>query len=466
MSDNNPITPNGQSLLASIEAEDLNGPLFDNLFDEEKTSGTAPTEKTSLFGDLSKEKFADITNFESSAKPYFQDPDYYKSLLTGMGAVSGKIHKTIQDYLKTETSRERSLCRTKLIPLYWELVKKQAARLSKNSEMPKRLLIRFGVLLPNLLSLEQREILSKIIFENDTGEPIHYADEWLLLISEGEISPLTTDEDFSYRKKTKEPSDMKRQLEKIKGGRESHILSIKGYESEQKSIEQSLIRQTNEISRHRKSSLYQGLLSPYNQSQRATLDKVIGQAKKLQKIDKDIKKHFDSLKNYEEKLQALERATAQEAIDPSIDSQATVKELESIRQLTKLAVGKMGNHLPILMKPFFYANIKEVATRENVIALLAQIESIDPGVFTRTFKQQIRRIVPHVILLPCLGDKGVCWEPFEKGNKATGRGRIGIPMFPKNLREAVLAALADLRWRVAKEKAQHHWKEEGVTGHY
>jgi hypothetical protein len=31
---------------------------------------------------------------------------------------------------------------------------------------------------------------------------------------------------------------------------------------------------------------------------------------------------------------------------------------------------------------------------------------------------------------------------------------------------AVLSGLADLRWQVAKERAQHYWMEEGLTGFY
>jgi hypothetical protein len=39
-------------------------------------------------------------------------------------------------------------------------------------------------------------------------------------------------------------------------------------------------------------------------------------------------------------------------------------------------------------------------------------------------------------------------------------------MYPKDLRTAVITAVGDLRWQVAKEKAQHYWMEEGLTGHY
>ncbi|MDR2865618.1 MAG: hypothetical protein LBV68_08420, partial [Spirochaetaceae bacterium] len=46
------------------------------------------------------------------------------------------------------------------------------------------------------------------------------------------------------------------------------------------------------------------------------------------------------------------------------------------------------------------------------------------------------------------------------------RGRIAVPMYPKNLQEALLAAIADLRWQVAKEKSSYYWMEEGLTGFY
>ena len=79
---------------------------------------------------------------------------------------------------------------------------------------------------------------------------------------------------------------------------------------------------------------------------------------------------------------------------------------------------------------------------------------------------QTNRIVPNIILIPCYGDQGVCWEPFERFNRASSRGRLAIPMYPKDLRSAVVAALGDLRWQIAKEKAQHYWMEEGLTGWY
>jgi len=97
---------------------------------------------------------------------------------------------------------------------------------------------------------------------------------------------------------------------------------------------------------------------------------------------------------------------------------------------------------------------------------MAAVEAVDPGVFERTFKRQTNRIVPHVIIIACYGESGICWEPFERYNRATSRGRIAVPLFPKDLKNAVISALGDLRWQVAKEKAQHYWMEEGLTGNY
>ena len=74
--------------------------------------------------------------------------------------------------------------------------------------------------------------------------------------------------------------------------------------------------------------------------------------------------------------------------------------------------------------------------------------------------------MPYVILIPTYGDSGFCWEPFDRYNRITSRGRIAIPMYPKDLKIALLTAVADLRWQVAKEKASYYWMDEGLTGQY
>jgi hypothetical protein len=134
--------------------------------------------------------------------------------------------------------------------------------------------------------------------------------------------------------------------------------------------------------------------------------------------------------------------------------------------MAKMTIGRQGNHFPVLTAEYYHSMPSEVATRENIIAMLARIESIDAEAFCRIYKNRLNRIVPYVLLIPTYGDMGFCWEPFDRYNRATSRGRIIIPMYPKNLYLAVLTAVADLRWQVAKEKASFYWMEEGLTGHY
>jgi hypothetical protein len=134
--------------------------------------------------------------------------------------------------------------------------------------------------------------------------------------------------------------------------------------------------------------------------------------------------------------------------------------------MAKMTIGRQGNHFPILSGEYFRCNPNDIAYRENVISLMAKIESVDPEAFCRAYKNRMNRIVPYVILIPSYGDLGVCWEPFDRFNRATSRGRIALPMYSKNLMVALLSAVADLRWQVAKEKASYYWMEEGLTGNY
>ncbi len=134
--------------------------------------------------------------------------------------------------------------------------------------------------------------------------------------------------------------------------------------------------------------------------------------------------------------------------------------------MAKMTCGRQGNHFPILTSEYFHSSSREIGNRENVIETLRWLESIDPEAYCRQYKSQLNRIPPFVILIPSYGDYGFCWEPFDRYNRITSRGRIAIPMYAKNLQVAVLTAVADLRWQVAKEKASYYWMEEGLTGNY
>jgi hypothetical protein len=200
-------------------------------------------------------------------------------------------------------------------------------------------------------------------------------------------------------------------------------------------------------------------------SQRGALATIQDALKRISTLDREIAVYFRDLEKMQNELKAAEQKV-NEGGGQTVDARVVVRELGSLRQMCKMSVGRQGNHFPVVMKQYLPSRIEDIGTRENVIAIMAEVERLDPGLFLRTFKQSVNRIVPHVILLPSFGETGICWEPFEKFNRSTSRGRIGIPMYSKNLKMAVLTALGDLRWQVVKEKAGYRWMEEGLTGWY
>lgn len=466
MSDNkhdNSIDPEIAELIGAEEGEkrDDSKPDFDELFNEAESSGTdAGREEI----DLNKSQFAPITKREDSPKPFFANKNYYKVALGGEGDVSKRFHSALTQFLNTQYPQERSLYRGRLIPAYWNLAESIALKAALGMQIPKKLILRFGAVLPTLISQEQRALISKIPFENSTGEPVHYLDEWLERVATGKISQSGTDE---VKTKKQNPDQMiSSKLQKAQGQRDVNFGLISGKLTDLEAAEGQLKAAIDSLASRSENAAYPGLKYGYSDQQRPKLAEISGIVRSLGLLDREISRLYLQLDGAAETLEVLKQKAAEEGVSVAVDNQAITDEFNTIRQMAKMCVGRQGNHLPVLMKQYFRSNILDIGTRENIIDVLSSVENIDPGVFKRTFKRQTQRIVPHVIIVPCYGDSGICWEPFERFNRATSRGRLALPMFPKDVKSAVITALADLRWQVAKEKAQHYWMEEGLTGYY
>jgi hypothetical protein len=209
-----------------------------------------------------------------------------------------------------------------------------------------------------------------------------------------------------------------------------------------------------------------GVNACYTEPQKRTFGELQELMKQLLKVDRDLEIFLKDYNQADEDVKTLREKVEEEGGSAEVDVQAVDTEFGTIRQMAKMTIGRQGNHFPVLTSEYFRCGPNDVATRENVIARLAWIESIDPEAFCRVYKNRLNRIVPLVVLLPTYGDTGICWEPFDRYNRATSRGRIALPMYSKSLVLAILAAVADLRWQVAKEKASFYWMEEGLTGNY
>ncbi|MBN1696952.1 MAG: hypothetical protein JW881_05530 [Spirochaetales bacterium] len=408
-------------------------------------------------------QFKKIIETEESPKSFFREKDYYKKVIAGEGDAAARVHELLSKFLNAGDPQDKSMFRGRLISAYWNLAAAVASKVTATTSLYKKCLLRYGLLSPTLLSSEQLSIISRIILENRTDEPVHYLDEWMIKIAAGEVGISATDE--LKRVKKDEGQKMLDKIDQAKGQRDSEILLLKNKIAQRDDYEIQLIEMIKVIRNHDNAFEFDGLEIEYSPEQKRALSSVSDILKKLGLLDREIVRCCHILRSIDQNIETLDKKT--EGISgTAADTQTVISEFTTIRQMNKLCVGRKGNHFPILIKHYFRPNFRELGTRENIINQMARVEELDPGLFLRTYKNRTTRIVPHLIILPNYGERGICWEPFERKNRATGRGRIAVPLFTKNLRLAVISALADLRWQVAKEKALHYWMEEGITGHY
>jgi hypothetical protein len=459
------IDPEIAALLGGDDTETSgNAPGFDDLFGGAKPPEAKEAPKETV--DLEKATFPTITETEEKPKAFFQDKNYYKSAMSNEGEVAKRFHATMTQFLNTEDPQDRSLYRGRLISAYWNLADSIIKKVGGKLPIQKQLMLRFGVVLPNIISPEQRRMLSTIILDDRIGEPVYYIDEWMNKVANGQISASSTDE--VKVKKQSDDSQIASKLEKAIGQKDVQQGLLAGKLTDLDSAEFQLKASVDVLLSRGENPAFPGLKYGYRDDQRSALSELNNIARTLGTLDKEIARLYTQLSDAAQAVDDLKSKASDSglAVTASVDDEGLANEFNTVKQMAKMCVGRQGNHLPILMKQYFRSNIRDIGTRENVIIELAAVEAIDPGIFERTFKRQTNRIVPYVILIPCYGDSGICWEPFERFNRATSRGRIAVSMYPKDVKSSIIAALGDLRWQVAKEKAQHYWMEEGLTGNY
>src|SRR5574344_907928 len=153
--------------------------------------------------DLSVQHFNPIAKFfEDKPSPIFDDPNYYKVALTGEGESAQRLHQVLVKYLNCTDPKDRTVYRQQIISSYWGFITNLAPKMA-NVGLPqcKRMLMRFGVVLPSLFSPEQKNFFSRSIMNNTTGEPVFYMDEWMKEIAAGRLTLSATDETPANRAK-------------------------------------------------------------------------------------------------------------------------------------------------------------------------------------------------------------------------------------------------------------------------
>ena len=482
------IDPSIAALLADTQDEipevELNVPKKDGIssfggpqnkdfenFVSEKASGMPKMNGCVPEVDLNIKSFAPIEKyFEDTPSKCYDDPSYYKKCLTGEGASSQRLHSLLVKYLNCQDKKDRTVYRQQIITAYWEFLRSLATKMASSSiEDCKRMAMRFGILLPSLATPEQKNMFARAIDKNNTYEPILYMDEWIRSVALGHMKPSTTDE-VPTRGVAKGPAAEQQHIMALKSKNSGKIQTseslLNAKEAERASLENSVEGKIRDIFQHDSLPGLEPHKNPYTDLQRKLFSDVINDFRQLQKIDKELSKHLEDFKEAKQTEQSLNDKSTNFVEEVNVGKEEILGEMNTIRQMAKMTCGRQGNQYPIFTREFFHCTEKGTGFRENVIRELSWIESIDPQCFCRIHKNIPHRIVPYVLLVPTYGDVGFCWEPFDRYNRLSSRGRIAIPMYPRDLKIACLTAVADLRWQVAKEKASFDWMSDGLTGHY
>ncbi|MBQ0051118.1 MAG: hypothetical protein KBT11_03530 [Treponema sp.] len=420
--------------------------------------------------DLSQRGFKQIEKFyEEESNHIFDDTSYYRTALNGEGAPAQRVHQILSKYLTCQDPKDRTVYRQQIVTAWWELIKTMGPKAADyNLEKPKRMLLRYGVVLPSLFTPEQKQLFSTAILDNNTGEPVFYMDEWFKEIASGRLNLSATDEARTPRKT--DPGFEQQRIQQLKNKNDGKLQNAESLvnqkESERNMLESELLNRINALCEHAPMIGLEPHKQTYTEGQRHLFIEIQEKLRALQKNDKELAGY---IKDFEEA-----RAVNNSLMD-KIDTQQEVVEVNhqdfeiewsTVRQMAKMTCGRQGNQFPVFTREFYHCVPRGTGFRENVLNILKWVEDNDPECFVRLHKNVKNRIVPYVLCLPTYGDFGFCWEPFDRYNRVTSRGRIVIPMYPRDLKIAILMAVADLRWQVAKEKASYYWMEEGLTGQY
>lgn len=415
--------------------------------------------------DLSVTAFKPVEKFfEEKPSKIYDSPDYYKKVLSGEGDSSNRLHGLLSKYLSCKDPKDRGIFRQQIISAYWDFMSSVALKLaSPDCCTEKKMALRYAILLPSLLTPEQKNLFATIITENTSGEPVYYLDEWFEAISKGRINPSSTDEVKTSRKD--DSARFVQLLNKAQGKLQSAENLLRAKSSERLRAEEDIKKRIDSIFQHEPLAGFSGVRTGFTEVQKRSMSELSDQMKKLMSLDKELNGFIEDCRVAESDVRILQQKVAASG-GGEANLSGVSAEFDTIRQMAKMTCGRQGNHFPVLTREYFHSSQREIGIRENVLETLRWIESVDVEAFCRVYKSQLNRIPPFVILIPSYGDSGFCWEPFDRYNRVTSRGRIAIPMYAKSLKVAVLSAVADLRWQVAKEKASYYWMEEGLTGNY
>ena len=330
------LDPEIAELMDIGSGEDASLPGYSDLFDEP----VPIDQEDSAEVDLTRKSFDPITRFEDKPKPYFNDKDYYKKAIGGEPEAQ-RFHEQLSLFLSSQDPKDKSLYRGKIMASYWNMAAGIASKAYRELPIAKLLTLRYGLVLPTLLSDEHREVISKIIFENGTGEPVHYVDEWLKSVGTGQVSSSATDE-VKPKKRSGTDHQLLQKIEHAKGQRDIQIALINNKMSELEGVEAQLKANVEVLCRHGRHPEFSSLKAQYTAEQRSVLTEITNILRQITVVDKDISAAFSALNHAANNVKVLKEKAAEAGEETVVDTRVIVDEFNTIRQMIKLAVGRQG----------------------------------------------------------------------------------------------------------------------------
>lgn len=414
------------------------------------------------------------TQNNESLKPILENISYnikwenfLENLLDNDKQKINEIKEQIKNFKNAKDNDEKIKIKNNLISIYDQLLKESIKNIDKDEiSIYKIIFIRFSILTKDLLSEKhidffKNNILNKIKSIGNNA-PVFYIDEWLKWVNDGKIPP----------SKVEDPSKNK------KSSQNSKLLNLKNIINTEK---RSLI--TNIINRNKLLEVWK---IENEKIIKSNIDENIFNKLPPYNLEININQTYENIKNFIVKMQALDRyinnaikkinklyleyLNFEKKFGISIENNTMNysiinDEIESIKQMIKMSVGPRGNNFPFLKSNYLGT---QIITRKILIEKLNHFLYLDQNMFYWKFQGIESYRCPYILLLPCYGETGICWEPIDFSNRATGRGKIAIPMYPSNntIDRVILTALADFRWQKEKEALGSYWLNEGITGTY
>ena len=315
-------------------------------------------------------------------------------------------------------------------------------------------LLRYNFVDSRILKDEQFEKiknikLDKLEFNENTKFPVYYADEWLEYVCKGKITLSAGEDVSSMKKSSKNP-----ELEKSTVSRE--------LQNTDKNIESMLRTRDENIEDFRK---YSEIVISTKGNNIRDLATAVQNISSLVVAINNYGQRIKTLQMKSDELNKKLKGIKTDSMNTEEEDPGNLlSEFTSVKDMSKMSTGPRGNHFPFLIGDYFPVFIND---REAVANIIKDYSNLLQDLFYRKFLGIESNNCPNVLIAPCYGTGGFCWDPIDPANKETGRGKIVVPLYSQIKTEELVAdAIGDYYWNKNKSMAGSRWLEEGITGRY